>query len=151
SRFAQPGDHRSPRVLDLQATELRRERKLMPSDEGTPRGYSATRFITFYAVLALLTAAVVVYVFGKGHKEKPLPSIAGGYVASASTPCLGPVPTPAGGTPLPSTAPAQPKTPGPLFNVLQSGEFVNFTNNQGTLSGQLRLKTRSLPGGGHRL
>ncbi len=35
--------------------------------------------------------------------------------------------------------------------MLQSGQFVNFTNNQNTLGGQLRLDEKTLPGNSHRL
>jgi Kef-type K+ transport system membrane component KefB len=35
--------------------------------------------------------------------------------------------------------------------VLQSGEFVNFTNNQGTLGGKLRLTDKALAGGGYHI
>ena len=59
--------------------------------------------------------------------------------AVGGEPCIGPVPKPAGGIPLPATAPTQVAAAGPSFNVLQSGQFVNFTNNQSTLGGQLRL------------
>ena len=57
----------------------------------------------------------------------------------------------AGGIPLPATAPTQVPASGPSFNVLQSGQFVNFTNNQNTLGGQLRLNETTLANGGHRL
>jgi Kef-type K+ transport system membrane component KefB len=115
------------------------------------RGRLTKRLIAFYGILGVIAAAVVVYVVDKGSTEKALPSIAGGYAASAPNACLGPVPKAAGGLPLPPTAPAQPKVTGPSFNVLQSGEFVNFTNNQSTLGGQLRLNSTELAGGGHRL
>ena len=61
------------------------------------------------------------------------------------------MPKPAGGIPLPPTAPTQVPAAGPSFNVLQSGQFVNFTNNQNTLGGQLRLNEKTLPGNSHRL
>src|SRR4029077_13515884 len=74
-----------------------------------------------------------------------------GYVATAPNACLGPVPKPPPGAPLPSTAPAQPKISGPSFNIVQSGQYVDITNNQSTLSGQLRLSPVALPGQGRRL
>jgi Kef-type K+ transport system membrane component KefB/nucleotide-binding universal stress UspA family protein len=124
----------------------------MDSQAGMPlKPASPGRYVALYVVLGAVTAAVVAFVVSQGSTEKALPVISGGYVASAPNACLGPTPKPPGGIPLPATAPAQPTTAGPLFNVLQSGEFVNFTNNQGTLSGQLRLGTATLPGGGHRL
>jgi Kef-type K+ transport system membrane component KefB len=93
----------------------------------------------------------VVFAVQKGGNENPQPSIAGGYTLSAANPCIGPVPKPAGGIPLPPTAPTQVAASGPSFNVLQSGQFVNFTNNQNTLGGQLRLNEKTLPGNSHRL
>ena len=111
----------------------------------------ARRLITFYAILAVIGVAVVVFVVSKGGNEKAQPSIAGGYALAAPSPCIGPVPKPAGGIPLPSTAPTQVAAAGPSFNVLQSGQFVNFTNNQNTLGGQLRLDAKTLPGNSHQL
>ncbi|HTU86063.1 MAG TPA: cation:proton antiporter [Solirubrobacteraceae bacterium] len=116
-----------------------------------PRGRLARRLITFYAILAVIGVAVVIVVVDKGGNEKAQPSIAGGYTLSAADPCIGPVPKPAGGIPLPSTAPTEVAATGPSFNVLQSGQFVNFTNNQNTLGGQLRLDAKKLPGNSHRL
>jgi Kef-type K+ transport system membrane component KefB len=123
----------------------------MPSKAGMPRGRIAARAIVFYVILAAITVAVVVIVVNKGHTEKALPAIAGGYAATAPNSCLGPVPAKPGGAPLPATAPVQPAVSGPLFNVLQSGQFVNFNNNQGTLGGQLRLNTKALANSGHHL
>jgi Kef-type K+ transport system membrane component KefB len=118
---------------------------------GFPRGPLAARLTAFYAVLAAITVAVVIIVIDQGQGEHAQPVIAGGYTASAPNSCLGPVPKPPGGVPLPATAPAQPKTAGPSFNIVQSGQFVNLTNNQQTLGGQLRLSSHALSGGGHRL
>ena len=115
------------------------------------RGRLVQRLITFYAILAVIGVAVVIFVVDKGGSEKAQPAIAGGYTASTASPCIGPVPKPVGGTPLPATAPAQAAATGPSFNVLQSGQFVNFTNNQGTLGGKLRLSEQTLPGKAHRL
>jgi len=116
-----------------------------------PRGQMVRRLITFYAILAVIGVAVVIFVVSKGGNEKAQPSIAGGYTLSAANPCIGPVPRPAGGIPLPATAPTQVTASGPSFNVLQSGQFVNFTNNQNTLGGQLRLNEKTLPGNRHHL
>ncbi|MGA2926865.1 MAG: cation:proton antiporter [Solirubrobacteraceae bacterium] len=123
----------------------------MLSQTGSARGRLAGRLIAFYVILAAIAAAVVVVVINQGKGEKPVPVIAGGYAASAANTCLGPTPKPAGGLPLPATAPAQPPAAGPSFNVVQSGQFVNFTNNQSTRGGQLRLSATTLAGGGHRL
>jgi Kef-type K+ transport system membrane component KefB/nucleotide-binding universal stress UspA family protein len=111
----------------------------------------ARRLIPFYAVLAALSLVVVLVVIDKGGSEKALPTIAGGYVASAPSTCLGPAPAPVGGAPLPATAPTQLPPPGPAFSVNQSGQFVNLTNSQRTLGGQLRLKPSATPAGAHRL
>jgi K+:H+ antiporter len=123
----------------------------MPGQKDMPRGRLATRLITFYAIMAVIGVAVVIYVVDKGGSEKAQPAIAGGYVASSAAPCIGPTPKPVGGTPLPATAPAQAAAPGPSFNVLQSGQFVNFTNNQGTLGGKLRLAEKTLPNKAHQI
>ena len=87
------------------------------ADEQLEQPASRGRMTLYYAVLALITAAVAAVVISAGHDEKARPSIAGGYDARGPVPCLG-----------------------PSFDVKQSGEFVNFTNNQSTLSGRLRLK-----------
>jgi Kef-type K+ transport system membrane component KefB len=107
--------------------------------------------IAFYAIMAAVAVVVVVVVFNKASSEHPLPVIAGGYNASGPSSCLGSVPPPVGGAPLPATAPAQPAVLGPQFNLLQSGEFVNINNSQGTLSGHLRLHPGKVAGGGRLL
>ena len=114
-------------------------------------GSLARRLIPFYAVLAALSVVVALVVIDKGGSEKALPAIAGGYVASAPSSCLGPAPAPVGGAPLPATAPTQLPPPGPAFSVSQSGQFVDLTNSQRTLGGQLRLKPGATPAGAHRL
>ena len=123
----------------------------MPSSTGLPGNRLAGRLIAFYVILAAVAAVVVAVVIDKGGSEKALPSIAGGYVASAPSSCLGPAPAPVGGAPLPSTAPTQPPAPGPAFSVNQSGQFVNLTNSRQTLGGQLRMQYSASAGGGHRL
>jgi Kef-type K+ transport system membrane component KefB len=123
----------------------------MPAKANLTRGRFAGRLLAFYAILAAITVAVVIVVIDRGRSEHAQPVIAGGYVASAPNACLGKVPSPLGGAPLPATAPAQPKATGPSFNLVQSGQFVDVTNNQFTLGGQLRLSATTLPGGGHRL
>src|SRR5437763_16420665 len=104
----------------------------MPGQKDMPRGRLVTRLITFYAIIAVIAVAVVIFVVDRGGSEKAQPSIAGGYTLSAASPCIGPVPKPAGGIPLPPTAPTQLAALGPSFNVLQSGQYVNFTKNQST-------------------
>ena len=123
----------------------------MPSETDMSGGRLARRLIIFYAIIAVVGVAVVIFVVSKGGDEKAQPAIAGGYTMAAASRCIGPVPKPAGGIPLPPTAPTQVPASGPSFNVLQSGQFVNFTNNQNTLGGQLRLNEKTLPNGGHRL
>jgi Kef-type K+ transport system membrane component KefB len=111
----------------------------MPSETGSSGSRITGRLIAFYAILAAITVAVVVIVVAKGATEKAQPAIAGGYDARAASPCIGPQPKPAPGAPLPATAPAQSKPAGPSFNLSQSGQFINVSNNQNTLGGQLRL------------
>ena len=123
----------------------------MPSKTGLSSGALARRLIAFYVVLAAVSVAVVLVVIDKGGSEKALPTIAGGYVASAPSSCLGQAPAPVGGAPLPATAPTQLPPPGPAFSVNQSGQFVNLANSQRTLGGQLRLKPGAPPAGAHRL
>ncbi len=107
--------------------------------------------IVLYALLIAVAAAVVAIAVDQGSKEHAQPPIAGEYAASAPNPCLGLVPAPPAGAPLPPTAPTQPVQAGPIFNVEQSGQFVDLGNNQGTLGGALRLQAKTLAGGGHRL
>jgi Kef-type K+ transport system membrane component KefB len=123
----------------------------MASTTGLSSNRLASRIVAFYVALAVVTAAVVAVVIDQGGGEKALPTIAGGYVASAPSKCLGPVPKPVGGAPLPSTAPTQLPPPGPAFSVNQSGQFVNVVNSQRTLGGQLRLQSATLAGKRHRL
>jgi Kef-type K+ transport system membrane component KefB/nucleotide-binding universal stress UspA family protein len=123
----------------------------MPALKEMPPGQLASRLIAFYAIIAVIGVAVVIFVVDKGGNEKAQPSIAGSYTLASASPCIGPVPKPAGGIPLPPTAPTQVAAAGPSFNLLQSGQFVNFTNNQNTLGGQLRLNQTTLAGTSHRL
>ena len=117
----------------------------MPGQKALSRSQLVRRLGIFYAIIAVVGVAVVIFVVSKGGDEKAQPAIAGGYTMAAASPCIGPVPKPAGGIPLPPTAPTQVAASGPSFNVLQSGQFVNFTNNQNTLGGQLRLDATTLP------
>src|ERR1700745_1705205 len=123
----------------------------MPGQKALSRGELVRRLGIFYAIIAVIGVAVVIFVVNKGGDEKAQPAIAGGDTPAAATPCIGPVPKPPGGVPLPPTAPTQVPASGPSFNLLQSGQFVNFTNNQNTLGGQLRLNEKTLPGNRHRL
>jgi Kef-type K+ transport system membrane component KefB len=94
----------------------------------------------YYVALGAVTAAVAVAVFAVGSDKHAQPSIAGGYDAAAPNPCLGPAPPKPPSPSLPVTAPAQARVNGPSFDVKQSGEFVNLTNNRSTLGGKLRLE-----------
>jgi Kef-type K+ transport system membrane component KefB len=107
---------------------------------------SKGRMTIYYVALAVITAVVAIVVISAGKDEKAQPSIAGGYDATGAVACLGAPPPPATGAPLPATAPTQPAVLGPSFDVKQSGEFVNFSNTQGTLGGKLRLKDGKLTG-----
>src|SRR5205807_5412354 len=80
----------------------------MPEKTDVSRGRLASRLVIFYAILAAVSVAVVIIVIDKGRNEKPQPAISGGYVSSAPAPCVGPVPKPVVGQPLPPTAPTQP-------------------------------------------
>ncbi len=84
----------------------------MPSEMSA--GSFARRLVAFYGIVVVIGIAVVVLVVNKGHNEKALASIAGGYSASAPNSCLGPAPAKPGGIALPSTAPAQAANAGPV-------------------------------------
>jgi hypothetical protein len=94
----------------------------------------------YYVALGAVTAVVAVVVFSAGSDKHAQPSIAGGYDAAAPNECLGPAPPKPPQPSLPVTAPAQARVSGPSFDVKQSGEFVNFTNNRSTLGAKLRLE-----------
>jgi Kef-type K+ transport system membrane component KefB len=106
----------------------------------------ARRMTLYYIALAVVTAVVAVIVISAGKDEKAQKGIAGGYDAAGPVACLGALPPKPTGKMLPSTAPSQPAVGGPSFDVKQSGEFVNFSNTQGTLSGPLRLDGTKLSG-----
>lgn len=116
------------------------------SEQQLEKPASKRRMAVYYVVLAVITAVVAIVVFSSGKDEKAQPSIAGGYDATGVAACLGAPPPKPTGAPLPATAPTQPAVLGPSFDVKQSGEFVNFSNTQGTLSGKLRLKAGKLTG-----
>src|SRR2546423_12884586 len=98
-----------------------------------PRGGFASRLLAFYVILAATAAAVVIAVVAKGKDESSQPIVAGGYDSRAAQSCIGPPAPKWPGAPLPSTAPGQPATPGPSFNLVQSGQFINIQNNASTL------------------
>src|ERR671915_1024246 len=111
----------------------------------------ARRLIAFYAVLAAVTAIAAIVVIGAGEDKHGQPPIAGGYDATGPHPCLGAAPSPTPGPSLPDTAPPQAEVAGPSFDVKQSGQFVNFSNTQGTLGGKLRLEASDDSEGPRRL
>ena len=79
-----------------------------------------------YALLAVVTAAVVVFVFTSGTSKHAQKQIAGGYDVSAATVCLG-----------------------PKIELAQSGQFVTISNAQSTISGALKWKSGRLSGTVH--
>ncbi|HEY1358861.1 MAG TPA: cation:proton antiporter [Thermoleophilaceae bacterium] len=112
-------------------------------------GASNLRLVLYYVFLAAAVAVVAIVVIDKGEEKTAQPAIAGGYDLAAPNACFGPPPPPAKGAPLPPTAPAQALVAGPSFDVKQSGQFVNLSNTQDTISAKLRLEEKTLPGGAH--
>jgi Kef-type K+ transport system membrane component KefB len=84
------------------------------------------RLTIHYAVLALVTAGVLIFVFTSGRTKHAQPQIAGGYDVAAATACLG-----------------------PKIELAQSGRFVTISNAQSTLSGSLTFKSGRLSGAVH--
>src|SRR5215218_6422868 len=115
------------------------------------RSISGKLLAVYYGVLLAAVAAVAALVVSIGDDEEAQPSIAGGYDLSEPNPCFGEPPAPPSGAPLPPTAPPQPEVAGPSFDVRQSGQFVNLTNTQGTLGGELRLEEEARPDGSREL
>jgi Kef-type K+ transport system membrane component KefB len=97
-----------------------------PIDTEMPASVGIGRLAVHYAVLALVTAGVAIFVFTSGagkHAQKP---IAGGYNVSTATACLG-----------------------AKFELAQSGQFVTISNTQSTLSGKLKWVNGRLSGAVH--
>ena len=115
------------------------------------QGASNRRLTIYYVFLAIAVAVVAALVISEGESKEAQPSIAGGYDLQGENACIGTPPAPATGKPLPQTAPAQPPVSGPSFDVKQSGQFVNLSNTQGTLGGQLRLEEKARPDGSREL
>ena len=90
-------------------------------DLGT--GASKRRLTIFYVCLFVGAAIATVVAFGAGEDEKAAPPIAGTYLFEEKNPCLG---------------------EGFLLN--QSGEFVNLSNAEETISGSLRYEPPTLTG-----
>ena len=74
----------------------------MPGQTEMSRSRLARRLGIFYAIIAVIGVAVVIFVVNKGGNEKAQPSIAGGYTLAAASPCIGPVPKPGRGHPAPA-------------------------------------------------
>ncbi len=97
-----------------------------PSDTETPGSVGAKRLAIHYAVLALVTAGVAIFVFTTGASKHAQRQIAGGYDVSAATACLG-----------------------AKIELAQSGQFVTLSNTQSTLSGKLKWVNGRLGGPVH--
>jgi Kef-type K+ transport system membrane component KefB len=95
-------------------------------DTERPSSVGARRIAIHYAVLGLVTAAVLVFVFTSGASKHAQPQIAGGYDVSAGGACLG-----------------------PKIELAQSGRFVTISNAQSTLGGELTFKNGRLSGAVH--
>src|SRR5437588_8354347 len=81
------------------------------------------RLVVYYGLLLAALAAVMSVTMIYGGREHPAKPIAGGYDVAQGGACMG----------------AQ-------VDLIQSGEFVNLGNAQGTLSGHLRLRGSRLSG-----
>jgi Kef-type K+ transport system membrane component KefB/nucleotide-binding universal stress UspA family protein len=96
----------------------------MPPAPDTPRSTSTRRFLAIYAALAVAVAVCIPLSIAAGTKKHAQPSIAGGYDTQGQTdPCLG-----------------------RSFDIAQSGQFVDVSNAEQTLSGKLRLHGHDLTG-----
>ena len=97
-----------------------------PIDTEMPAPVGVRRLAVHYAVLALVTAGVAVFVFTSGANKHAQKQIAGGYDVSAATACLG-----------------------AKIELAQSGQFVTISNAQSTLSGTLKFVNGRLSGAVH--
>ncbi len=95
-------------------------------DTEQPSSVGAGRLAIHYAVLALVTASVMVFVFSSGATKHAQPQIAGGYDVSSARVCLG-----------------------AKMELAQSGEFVTISGAKSTLSGALRFADGRLRGAVH--
>jgi Kef-type K+ transport system membrane component KefB len=108
-------------------------------DADPPTVRRAVPLVALYVLLIAVTVVGAVLLIDRGARGHAQPSIAGGYDLSRANACFGGAAAAPSGAPLPSTAPAQPSTPGSSFDVVQSGEFVSLSNPAGSLGGNLRL------------
>jgi Kef-type K+ transport system membrane component KefB len=97
-----------------------------PSDSEMPASVGVRRLAVHYAVLALVTAGVAVFVFTSGANKHAQKQIAGGYDVSTATACLG-----------------------AKIELAQSGQFVTISNAESTLSGKLKWANGRLSGAVH--
>ena len=95
----------------------------MSAGADLPTHVPPRRLIAYYLILAAVTAIVIPIEIAAGSGKHAQPGIAGGYMVSAGTACLG-----------------------PTAQVMQSGSFVTSSNTQSTLSGNLTLKNKHLTG-----
>jgi Kef-type K+ transport system membrane component KefB len=91
-----------------------------------PASVGAGRLAVHYAVLALVTAGVAIFVFTSGANKHAQKQIAGGYDVSTATTCLG-----------------------AKIELAQSGQFVTVSNAESTLSGKLKWVNGRLSGTVH--
>jgi Kef-type K+ transport system membrane component KefB len=91
-----------------------------------PDVIGSRRLGVHYTLLALATAAALVFVISTGSSKHAEPQIAGGYDLLASSACLG-----------------------PQIELEQSGSFVSLSNAQSTVKGSLRIKRGRLSGTVH--
>ncbi len=91
-----------------------------------PASVGARRLAVHYAVLALVTAGVAIFVFTSGANKHAQKQIAGGYDVSTATACLG-----------------------AKIELAQSGRFVTVSNTESTLSGSLKWVNGHLSGPVH--
>ncbi len=96
------------------------------SDNAARVSVGARRLAVHYAVLALVSAGVAVFVFTSGASRHAQRQIAGGYDVSAASACLG-----------------------AKIELTQSGRFVAIANAQSTLSGALKFANGRLSGAVH--
>ncbi len=91
------------------------------SDLGS--GVSKRRLGIFYVVLFAAGALVAALSIGAGQKKETQPAIAGSYLASGESPCVG-----------------------EAFDLKQSGKYVSITNPDESVSGALFFEDPSLTG-----
>ena len=124
----------------------------MPGQTDVPRGRLVTRLIAFYAILAVITVAVVVLVISKGGNEKARPRSPAATTRPSPNACIGPVPQPAGGRTAAADRARQAAATGRSFNVLQSGPVrQHHQQSEHARRDSCGCSRTTLAGGGHRL